>query len=416
MTHFRRAPLVLALIVAAIGAVSPPASAATPCPSADPARAEVVVKLRPGHTIAEVLASHPVELGPRLLRSHGLHLVKAKDARYCGTPFWSKKLAQAVRTSDAVDYAESNLPADLSDGRYHAWPDGDPDDAGSDQDVWRDQPATRQLKLSEAHALSEGDGTLVAVLDTGVDVRHPALAGRLKPGWDYVGDDRRPYDVKNGVDDDRDGAVDESYGHGTFVSGTVGLVAPKADILPMRVLNSDGRGNVFVVAEAIKDAVRAGADVIVLAFGTETRPEPTKFEDAIKLARAQGVVVVASAGNESSTDERYPASLGEVVAVGALRPDLLRLAPFSNSGNWVDVAAVGTNVVGPLPGARYAYWNGTSVAAPFVAGQAALIHSRRPLQDATHTIGTITRTATVIKVKGQADVHPINILGSLKAS
>jgi len=125
--------------------------------------------------------------------------------------------------------------------------------------------------------------------------------------------------------------------------------------------------------------------------------------------------VVASAGNESSTDQRYPAALGEVLAVSALRTDSLQLAAFSNSGSWVDVAAPGTHIVGPVPGGRYAYWNGTSVAAPFVAGQAALIRSRRPRQDATKTIRAIEQTTSVIRVKGQPNVHPINILQSLRS-
>jgi subtilisin family serine protease len=414
MTSLRRALLVLALIIATTGSASPGASATTTCSSTEPDRAEVVVKLAPGHSIDEVLASYPIELGPRLLSSHGVHAVRATDPQYCGTKNWSKKLAQQLRAHDAVKYAESNIPADLSDGRYHAWPDGDPDDAGSDPAVWRNQSATQQLQLSQSHELSKGDGTLVAILDTGVDPSHPALAGLLQDGWDYVDDDPDPSDLQNGRDDDGDLAVDESFGHGTFVSGIVALTAPKARIMPMRVLNSDGRGNLFVVAEAITDAVKAGADVIVLAFGTETKPEPTKFEDAIKLARARGVVVVASAGNESSTDQRYPAALGEVLAVSALRTDSLQLAAFSNSGSWVDVAAAGMHIAGPVPGGRYAYWNGTSVAAPFVAGQAALIRSRRPPQDATKTIRAIQQTTSVIKVKGQPDVHPINILQSLK--
>jgi subtilisin family serine protease len=373
----------------------------------------VVVKLASGHTIDDVLAAFPVELGSRLLSSHGLYVVRATEAQYCRTVQWSKKLAARIRANDAVAYAQSNLPADLSDGRFHAWPQGDPDDAGTDSAKWTNQEASRQLQLAASHQLSTGAGILVAVLDTGAELNHPAFAGQIQAGWDYVDDDPNPSEVQNGRDDDGDGAVDESFGHGTFVSGVVAMTAPGARILPMRVLDSDGRGNLFVVAEAITDAVNAGADVINLAFGTDTKPEAPLLKDAIKLARARGVVITASAGNESSTAERYPAALGEILAVSALRADLQQLAPFSNSGDWVDVAAPGMLVVGPVPGGRYAYWNGTSVAAPFVAGQAALIRSRQPRLDANKIINAITRTTTVIKVNGQADVHRINILRSL---
>ena len=112
------------------------------------------------------------------------------------------------------------------------------------------QPAG-QLQLSVSHALSQGEGTVVAVPDTSAEASHPALTGRLQRAWDYVDDDPDPAESRNGRDDDGDKAIDESYGQGTFVAGTVALTAPKARIRPMRVLNSDGRGNLFVVAEAI---------------------------------------------------------------------------------------------------------------------------------------------------------------------
>lgn len=416
MISNRRRLFLLALSLALTGPayLTATASAATTCSSTDPAaRAEVAVKLAPGHTLKEVLAAYPVTEGSRLLPSHHLYAVRATSPQYCGTTYWSNKLAVSMRTSDAVAYAESNIPADLSDGRYHAWPDGDPDAVGTDDTLYTDQLATRQLQLAKAHDATQGTGVVVAVLDTGVDARHVALAGHLQPGYDYVDDDTTPCEAKNGLDDDGDGAIDESYGHGTFVSGIVALTAPKAHILPMRVLDSDGRGNLFVVAEAITDAVRAGADVINLSFGTDTRPDPTKLDDAIKFARTHGVIVTASAGNESSTNEQYPAALGEVLSVSALRADGQQLATFSNSGAWVDAAAPGVRVVGPVPGGGYAYWNGTSVAAPFVAGQAALIRSRHRLLDATQVVGAITHTSSVIRVKGQALVHPINIPPSL---
>lgn len=416
MSYLGRQILIGTLVVASTGLIAAggirPAWAS--CTGSDgKGRAEAVVKLQPGRAIQDVLGAHPIEPGPPLLASRGLYVVRSTNPQYCGTYDWSKKLADEVEDHDAVVFAESNLPNDLSDGRFHAWPDGDPTDAGSDPAAWTSQAAARSLRLTDAHRLSRGVGVTVAVLDTGADASHPALAGRLDPGWDYIDDDPDPSEAVNGRDDDGDAAADESYGHGTFASGVVALVAPGARIMPMRVLDSDGHGNLFVVAEAIEDAVDNGADVINLSFGNATKPKVAMLEEAVKNARKLGVVVVASAGNEGSTLDQYPALLSELLGISALDANGQRLATFSNSGSWVDVAAPGSEVVGPVPGGSYARWNGTSVSAPFVAGQAALVRSRRPLLDAVKTSDAITGTATVLKPKGVAEIRSINILRSL---
>jgi len=376
-------------------------------------RAEIVVKVEAGHSVDEILAAYPVERAGPLLESHRLFLLRATDPRYCGTNQWSDKLADTLKHHPAVNYAESDLRTDLSDGRFHAWPDGDPDDAGTDPLTWTSQPAVTQLRLGDAHKISRGAGAVVAVLDTGVEATHPALAGRLLPGYDYVDDDSTPQEMTNGVDDDADGAIDESYGHGTFVSGTVALVAPEAKIIPMRVLDSDGRGNAPVVAEAIDDAVASGADVINMAFGSPLKPLNNRLRDAIKRARQHGVVVVASAGNEGGQEESYPAAMVECIAVGAETADRQGWASFSNRGSWVDVTAPGTAIVGPFPGGRYARWNGTSVAAPLVSGQAALIVTAHPTLDAGKVTAAITKTATMVKPPSADKMYEINVPRSL---
>jgi len=379
-------------------------------------RAEIVVKVEAGHRIGEILAAYPVERAGPLLESHNLFLLRATDPSYCGDYKWSDKLADTIKHHPAVNYAESQLRSDLSDGRFHAWPEGDPDDAGTDAVAWTSQLAVTQLRLSDAHKISRGDGAVVAVLDTGAEATHPALAGRLLPGYDYVDDDDSPTEMTNGVDDDADGATDESYGHGTFVSGTVALVAPGAKIIPMRVLDSDGRGNAPVVAEAINDAVASGADVINMAFGTPLKPLNNRLRDAIKRARERGVLVVASAGNEGGLEESYPAAMVECLAVGAETADRRGWASFSNRGSWVDVTAPGTAIVGPFPGGRYARWNGTSVAAPLVSGQAALIITAHPTLNVGKITDVITKNATVLKPANSVKLPSIDILRSLTAN
>lgn len=417
MTRCPRDKSIASVMITSVLSLTAASGLVGPVPAvADCGRAEVIVKLRPGRTVAEVVSAYPVERGAALLTSHSLFLLRATDPAYCADFDGADKLADRVEDHPAVLFAESELRADLSDGRFHAWPDGDPEDAGSEPVAWSRQLVVSQLRLPDAHRVTRGAGSVVAVLDTGVDTSHPALANRLLPGYDYVDDDTVPAEATDQVDGDGDGAVDESYGHGTFVAGTIALVAPEAKILPMRTLDSDGTGNAVVVAEAVADAVTAGADVINLAFGTPNKPMSNTLEEAIKRARERGVLVVVSAGNEGSRAESYPAAQSECLGVGAQTADGKRLADFSNRGSWVDVAAPGSAVVGPFPGGRYVRWSGTSVAAPVVSAQALLVTTARPNLAVDKVSDAIVKSSTLLKPSRSDELYAVNIPRSLVQS
>jgi subtilisin family serine protease len=210
-------------------------------------------------------------------------------------------------------------------------------------------------------------------------------------GWDLIDDDA-------GVDDAAPGEG-RAAGHGTHVAGAIHLVAPDAGLLPFRVLDAEGVGSLALTILAIELAVDAGADVINLSLGTVA--ESDLLEDVIEEAEDGGVVFVAAVGNRGTDVEEYPARLDEVVAVAAV-DGTDTAAPFSSDGNWVDVAAPGVELLGPYPGAGWASWSGTSMAAPLVAGQAALLRSLDRGRSAEDVVDLIDGSAVEVSRTGSA--------------
>jgi hypothetical protein len=265
------------------------------------------------------------------------------------------------------------------------------------------------LQLEDVGLRSRGAGTVVAIIDTGVDRAHPALASHM---W------RNQREQADGVDNDGDGLIDDFdgwnfvagnndttetpddpmttvAGHGTFIAGLVAMLAPECRIMPVRAFPADGVSDAFTVAAAVKYAADHGADVINLSLGSSETSE--LLRDAIVDARARGVTLVAAVGNDNSENvPQFPSSLAEVMAVAAL--DLSgQKASFSNFGSHVDVCAPGARLVSTFPSHRegeYARWSGTSFAAPLAAAEAALVLAADPLQPDVQTV--IENTATNI--------------------
>ncbi len=243
---------------------------------------------------------------------------------------------------------------------------------------------------------------MVAVVDTGLDVDHPDITART-----WVNSHEIP---GNGIDDDGNGFVDDvqgwnfvlgnafprdDNGHGTHVAGTIAAsgdngigvigVAWRARVLPLKALDNTGHGWASDLARAILYAANNGADVINNSWGAYGSSQT--ISDAVLYAYNLGAVVVASAGNDSDDASNYsPANLAEVITVAASTPTDT-LASFSNYGSKIDIAAPGVDVLslrasgttlGWVVGGIYVRADGTSMAAPHVAGAAALILSQHP--------------------------------------
>lgn len=220
-------------------------------------------------------------------------------------------------------------------------------------------------------AASSTESVTVAVVDTGVDARHPDLAQRVLPGFDFVKSAPMPVPY-------------DDNGHGTHVAGVISAVSGNSEgiagltharILPVKVLDETGYGDDALVGKGIVWAVDQGADIVNLSLGTYD--DNPALRASITYAASKGVAVVAAAGNDgASGPTMYPAAYPEALAVAATTSSDTR-AVFSTVGSYVDVAAPGQGVLSTFPGGRYVTMSGTSMATPHAAASLALVSQAR---------------------------------------
>jgi subtilisin len=215
--------------------------------------------------------------------------------------------------------------------------------------------------------VTKGQGIKVAVLDTGIDKSHPDLVANIRGGINFTTAD--PNDFQ------------DRQGHGTHCAGIIGGVdngvgvigvAPSVDLYSVKVLGDNGSGGFQAIVKGIDWCIQNSIDIISMSLGCAQDPG-VALHDAIKRARAAGIIIVAASGNEA-THCGYPAVYDEVIAVGAVDPAFDK-ASFSNFGQEVDVAAPGVNIYSTYLNGTYAKLSGTSMATPMVAGAVALIQA-----------------------------------------
>lgn len=236
---------------------------------------------------------------------------------------------------------------------------------------WSFQWGFKKIRADFAWNVTRGNSSiLIAIVDTGVDWDHPDLAANYVPlGYDWVNNDHDPMD---------------DNGHGTHVAGIVAAVInnsigvaglSQVRIMAEKGLNASGYGFADDLANAINHAVDSGAKIIVMSWGDYE--SSILLYNAIKYAYRAGALLVAAAGNDATSDKMYPAAYDEVVAVSATDSSD-DLASFSNYGDWIELSAPGVNIISTYWDNTYRYESGTSMAAPFIAGVAALTWSVYP--------------------------------------
>jgi thermitase len=246
--------------------------------------------------------------------------------------------------------------------------------------------------------------TIVAVLDTGIDLRSSEFAGKIWTNPNSSGGDGFRGDVHGWNFVNNSSNVQDNNGHGTHVTGilaantnnAVGVAGVdwNARIMPVKILDSQGNGTTDAAVSGVYFAVQHGARVINASWGGDQFSQA--MLDALNYANNKGVVFVTAAGNDASNNDvftTYPASYrtpNELV-VAALDPSGT-LANFSNFGpTTVDLAAPGVNIISTIPGS-YAVYSGTSMSTPYVAGTVALLAGLNPGYSAAQLVAQVRAT------------------------
>ncbi len=288
-------------------------------------------------------------------------------------------------------------------------------------DTYRSQQwALTAFNAEAVHKASRGAGITVAVIDTGVKESHPDLDPEIVlSGTDYVAPGT---------------SANDENGHGTHVAGIIAAqrnngrgiagLAPRAKILPVRVLDRNGSGTSANVSKGIIYAADRGAKVINLSLGSTQ--SSSAMQSAVSYAISKNVLVVAAAGNRGcgilGTPTEYPAAYSGVVGVGGVTPSLQRVSS-SSCGSWVDVAAPGQGIISTMirssvglgcsSSADYCTLNGTSFSTPYVAAAGALAIAERGWSQAT-VASRLQSTATDLSPSGKDKNTGAGLINPLK--
>jgi len=348
----------------------------------------------------------------------------------------------------ALNVLPSPLPADLMSDRT---PVPYPNSGGTVWNSFANQLAAQKVRVSDAQSQFGVSGSgIVADIDTGVDPTHPALQSVLLPGYDFTRNQPGGSELTDipsspcpftscppppcpncssaQVNQSTVAVLDQStaavldgndqyaaFGHGTMVMGVIHLVAPTAQLLPLKTFKADGTGFLSDILRAIYYAVQNNANVINMSFDTQTSSR--ELENALDYARQNNVIGAASAGNEGQSAPPlnvYPAQWQDDVMGVASTSDQDTRSSFSNYGNEIVwVAAPGEAIVSTYPFSTYAAGWGTSFSAPFVSGGSSLLLNKQANTNESQAAAAVAHALPLGPDMGHGRLDLVQALGSL---
>ncbi len=353
----------------------------------------------------EVVVGLPTSLSPQvldgLLRRHRLTRLETRSMGLTGVTMHRVQVTDGRSVSDVIRAIESERGVGAAQPNYRYTLQA-PLAGESTSERWL-QYVLAKLQIPEAHHISTGERILVALIDSGIDVSHPEIAGSVAGSYDALNSKEGP------------------HSHGTAMAGAIVAhgrlagIAPSARILAARAFGaatSGADGTTFAILMALDWSLAQGARVINMSFAGPSDPEIAR---ALATAHKKGIVLVAAAGNAGpKSPPLFPASDPNVIAVTATdsKDELFRVAV---RGRHIAVAAPGVEILGPAPDRQYQLSSGTSVAAAQVSGIVALLLQRKPDLKPDTVRRILTSSATDLGPKGRDDQFGSGLANGLRA-
>jgi subtilisin family serine protease len=352
------------------------------------AQAAVDIRAVRNELVAEIDGALSTAEADQLARRHGLERISSQNFPLLGGTIGlfriiDRRPVDTVRGEFAADGCVRSVQLNF---RYFLQEQKKPATEGDAA-----QYAVAQLRLPQAHALARGMNVTIAVIESGIDIRHPELANSVADSFDALGS--------------REGA----HVHGTGIAGAIVAharlmgSAPEARLLAIRAFGAGSKGaesTSYVILKGLNYAAEHGAQIINMSFAG---PKDPLIERGIAATASRGILMVAAAGNAGAkSPPLYPAANPNVIAVSGTDAQE-RLFAASNRGNHIAISAPGADIFLPAPDEKYQITSGTSFSAAYVSGVAALLLERNPALKPNDVRALLTRTARDLGAPGRDD-------------